>query len=364
MQVFKSVRFARLGSRADVSGRIISSKAAVAARPLRVGARMLDMFGLRDDWLSCGSGLLPPYPSQVFTISNAIVLSSSGIIALPTGEVLEDTLDHSWPPLDGYRRGDNGTVLIPRPVSYNPGCFLSLLLGGHDNHFHWLVMSLARAALLMPEDLHGLDGILVPADLAGTQLEALELSGLSRYAPFRFVQRGEALQVRRLLLPWNIASGAGVNPIGTAWLNKLVPNDDGQQNVTRRIYLDRRGSTTRRLINEEELVKALVGQGIQPVRLENFSLAEQALLMRQAELIVAPHGAGLANLAFARPGTKVLELIPSAALNWCYRHLAAVCKLQYDCVLGRSENPSVVAPWIVAPTHVLSALADIERVSP
>ncbi|MGI4748020.1 MAG: glycosyltransferase family 61 protein [Janthinobacterium lividum] len=325
---------------------------------------MLNAFGLPDDWLSYGAGPIPPCSSWVFMISNAIVLSSSGIVALPTGEVLEDTLDHTWPPLDGYQRGDNGTVLVPGPIPYDPGYFLSLLLGGHDNHFHWLVMSLARAALLTPEDMQGLDGILVPADLSGTQMEALELSGLSRHAPFRFVQRGEALQVRRLLLPWNIATGAGVSPIGAAWLNELVHDDDGDQRVTRRIYLDRRAAPTRRLINEEELVEVLVGQGIQPVRLEDLSLAKQVLLMRQAELIVAPHGAGLANLAFARPGTKVLELMPSAALNWCYRHLAAVCGLRYDCVLGRSQNSSVQAPWIVSPTHVLSALAEIAEVSP
>lgn len=319
---------------------------------------MLDAFGLRDDWLPPGSGIVPPYPSWVFTISDAIVLSSSGIIALPTGEVLEDTLDHTWPQLDGYERREDGTVLVPGSIPYDPGRFLSLLLGAHDNHFHWMVMSLARAALLTPEDLQGLDGILVPAGLAGAQLEALELSGLSLHAPLRFIRPGEALQVRRLLLPWNIAGGAGVNPVGAAWLYGLVRG--GGQRGRRRVYLDRRAASTRRLINEGELVEALASQGIQPVRLEDLGLARQARLMRQAELIVAPHGAGLANLAFARPGTQVLELMPSATLNWCYRHLAAVCGLYYDCVPGRSQNPNVWAPWVISPTHVLSALAEMK----
>lgn len=363
MHAFRPVRIAVLGPRADVSGHVIVPEAAVPARPLRVGARMLEAFGLRDDWLPLDTDTMPPYSSSVFTISDAIVLSSSGIVALPTGEVLEDTLDHTWPWLDGYGRGEDGRVLISTSIPYDPGCFLSLLLGAHDNHFHWMVMSLGRVALLTPEDLQDLDGILVPAGLAGAQLEALELSGLSHHAPLRFVQRGEALQVRRLLLPWNIAGGAGVNALGAAWLHGLMRDGGGSQPVQRRIYLDRRAASTRTLMNEAELVSTLAGQGIQPVRMEGLSLAEQARLMRQAELIVAPHGAGLANLVFARPGTSVLELMPSATLNWCYRHLAAVCGLGYDCVLGRSQDASVTAPWVVSLTHVLSALAEMEGAS-
>ena len=361
MRAFKPVRIAGLGPRADMSGRVVVSEAAVPARPLHFGARMLDAFGLQDDWLPLGIGTVPPYSSWVFTISDAILLSSSGIVALSGGEVLEDTLDHTLPQLDGYGRSESGMVLIPEPITYDSGRFLSLLLGAHDNHFHWMIMSLARAALLTPDDLQGLDGILVPAGLAGAQLEALELSGLSLHAPLRFMRRGETLQVRRLLLPWNIAGGAGVNSVGAAWLHELVRGGAAQA-LQRRVYLDRRAASTRRLTNEAELVDALVSQGVQPVRLEDLSLAKQAHLMRQADLIIAPHGAGLANLAFAQPGTRVLELMPSATLNWCYRHLAAVCGLQYDCVLGRSQGLSAWAPWVISPTHVLSALAEMESI--
>ncbi|MFN6955710.1 MAG: glycosyltransferase 61 family protein [Acetobacteraceae bacterium] len=37
---------------------------------------------------------------------------------------------------------------------------------------------------------------------------------------------------------------------------------------------------------------------------------EQIRIVRAARVIVAPHGAGLAHLAFARRGTSVLELTP------------------------------------------------------
>jgi capsular polysaccharide biosynthesis protein len=36
------------------------------------------------------------------------------------------------------------------------------------------------------------------------------------------------------------------------------------------------------------------------------------LLFQSAEFIISPHGAGLANLVFCEPRTKVIELMPSA----------------------------------------------------
>ncbi len=41
---------------------------------------------------------------------------------------------------------------------------------------------------------------------------------------------------------------------------------------------------------------------------EDLSVREQARLFHDAEIVIAPHGAALANLVFCRPGTHILEL--------------------------------------------------------
>jgi capsular polysaccharide biosynthesis protein len=343
---------------------------------MRIGSKMLEAFGMADHWLPAGSRVLPPHHSAVHTISPAFVFSSSGIIGLRTGEVLEDTLDHTDPAIDGYERRDGheisrndgytrpegGTILLPGDYTSLPGRYLSLLLGNYDNHFHWLLMNFARIALLEPGDFEQLDGILIPADLTATQQEALQLARLIDHAPLRAVGRGESLQVGTLILPWNIASGDGVNPAAIAYLRQLMPARPKEEprRGRRKIYIDRREALMRRLINEDEIVDSIRRVGVEPVRMEGLPLAEQIQILQESDLVIGPHGAGLTNMVFSKPGTRVIELIPSGAMNWCYRNLAASCRHEYDCIIGRTQPDNHIAPiwapWLVSPIHVLSAL--------
>ena len=44
-------------------------------------------------------------------------------------------------------------------------------------------------------------------------------------------------------------------------------------------------------------------------------MLDQILLFQSAEFIITPHGAGLANLLFCEPETKVIELMPSVEVR-------------------------------------------------
>jgi hypothetical protein len=50
-------------------------------------------------------------------------------------------------------------------------------------------------------------------------------------------------------------------------------------------------------------------------------------------------------------------------MNWCYRYLAASCRHDYDCVVGRSMPVDGIAPiwasWTISPTYVQSALQSL-----
>jgi len=79
---------------------------------------------------------------------------------------------------------------------------------------------------------------------------------------------------------------------------------------------------------------------------------------------VAPQGPGLTNLGFARPGCLVVEVLMDAFVDWSYRNLAGLMKLQYDCVLGRARQPwpsltddVLQCSWQVSVHHVVAAVA-------
>lgn len=77
-----------------------------------------------------------------------------------------------------------------------------------------------------------------------------------------------------------------------------------------RFYVTREGGHDSRISPEEQaqIEPVLARKGFKKVFLEKMDLETQIALFRQADCVLAPHGAGLANMAFARPGTKLLEL--------------------------------------------------------
>jgi hypothetical protein len=81
------------------------------------------------------------------------------------------------------------------------------------------------------------------------------------------------------------------------------------------------GGTRRRNIpNHAELAEALQSQvrppfEFQNVQLEQLSFAEQVRVFSEAALVVAQHGAGLANCMWMHPGSNVVELTNNPGLS-------------------------------------------------
>ncbi|MGD1095465.1 MAG: glycosyltransferase 61 family protein [Bryobacteraceae bacterium] len=82
----------------------------------------------------------------------------------------------------------------------------------------------------------------------------------------------------------------------------------------RRLLVVRKGPI-RRIHNLEQVQIFLSRYGFETVCLEGMTIRDQILLFQGAEFIISPHGAGLANLLFSEPGTKVIELMPSAEMR-------------------------------------------------
>jgi capsular polysaccharide biosynthesis protein len=116
----------------------------------------------------------------------------------------------------------------------------------------------------------------------------------------------------------------------------------------RRLYI-RRGDTPRRqLVNEDELIERLGEYGVEPITPDQRTVAEQAALFSAADLVVSPHGAALANLAFCRPGATVLEIHSPAwqPSFWnMYGELAVTAGLRHETVGGAAVTADIDGPF-------------------
>lgn len=109
-----------------------------------------------------------------------------------------------------------------------------------------------------------------------------------------------------------------------------------------RIYISRARSVNRRLECENELENELKKLNFSVLYFEELSLQEQFNYIYHAKFIVAPHGAGLANIIMGNPGTKILEILSRNWFNTCYAKLAVQNGFEYYYKETKLHNKKIV----------------------
>lgn len=95
----------------------------------------------------------------------------------------------------------------------------------------------------------------------------------------------------------------------------------------KRIWISRMDSSRRSISNEQEVIDFVEPFGFISVKLSSLSVLEQATLFNQSEVVIAPHGAGLTNLVFCKPGTKVIEIFLPPDVNGRWSGIGDYCYL-------------------------------------
>ena len=113
-----------------------------------------------------------------------------------------------------------------------------------------------------------------------------------------------------------------------AFEQAFLPSRPSRQ--SERVYIGRRpkGSKGRRVLNESDVMQALHPLGFTHYLLEDLSFEEQCRLFYDADAVVAPHGAGLANLIYAKHAS-VIEYFPSRHVVPSFYFLAKSKGLSY-----------------------------------
>lgn len=172
----------------------------------------------------------------------------------------------------------------------------------YHNHSHWLTAHLPKLRLL--RDQNALENVILPQKRGAVLDASLRMLGLDpdafpTYDPGRPLEVGELTVVGtdrfrpELLAPTREA------------ISEAVP---AAKPPTRRVFISRAKSQGRRLVNEEELWPILRDAGFERTFMEELGFEEQVRLMQETAVLLAPHGAGMTNMLFCRPGTHIVEL--------------------------------------------------------
>lgn len=129
--------------------------------------------------------------------------------------------------------------------------------------------------------------------------------------------------------------------------------------VSERIYISRRKARQRRLETEVDLETKLAAMSFSILYFEDLSPGEQIMACAQARIVVAPHGAGLTNLAFSKNLDLLVELIPQSYHVRGFENLARQLGANYVGVFGQSRPGADMTElsWSVDPDAIVTIVA-------
>lgn len=107
-----------------------------------------------------------------------------------------------------------------------------------------------------------------------------------------------------------------------------------------KLFISREDANTRRIINRDEVKKALSKRGFETVVLSDISFVEQKRLFFNADMIVGTHGAGLTELIYA-PNAAVVELFGSYMVP-VYFEMAKGLGMPYGCLRCEAAGDDII----------------------
>ena len=113
-----------------------------------------------------------------------------------------------------------------------------------------------------------------------------------------------------------------------------------QQSLPKRIFIDRAGITSRKLLNIKNIAPILSRFGIERILPEQMSFQDQVDIFSGAEVIVGIMGAAMVNTLFARHDCAILYLAPESFIDPFYWDLADTMGVRCTVMYGDANDDS------------------------
>jgi hypothetical protein len=291
----------------------------------------------------CSQLFFPKFPlasSEKSTWANPIV-PETFLLSIPKGKVysadgivlvndcLVKELLWRWSPLI-----TNPFDLTDLPKSAYIGKKIAVIAQeGHCNYYHWIVEVLPKLAMLVENKIY-YDLLYVSTHLPFMR-QTLNLVGVDLEKIVE-VRSDTYIQAQELIIP----SAPSLSCYTSEWVisylrDKLIPKaeqiDSSEHFFSKKVFISRKKAVSRRILNEDEIFDLLDPLGFARYHLEELTVLEQVHLFHHAEVIIAPHGAGLVNLVFSQPKALIIELFQEREDD-TFWYLSQALGLNHHCI--------------------------------
>jgi hypothetical protein len=305
---------------------------------------------------------VPVGPVDKMVIRDAILCYKYGFISV-NNLIIKESLWHApYHALPNVQSLPDNKIEIP--IASISGKFdkaFHLGVCGASNYYHWMIDGVARLSA-DASLLNAYRFVVLASEMSlPFQLESMRLTCDNNFI-FCQLCGDAAVSVEELHF---LSPRVHLHPAQYRIFDKMRELAVDKVNTERRspwrrLYISRADSRSRRLLNEELIMDLVEGAGFECVALAGMSILDQIALFAEASHIIGPHGAGMANLVFCNPGTKICEFHMSTHVNWRIRYLAACRNLKYGCIFGPTDEPAQPSPH--ADTWTIPASTIVELV--
>ena len=235
------------------------------------------------------------------------------------------------------------------------------------NYWHWISEVLCRLALLELQNIE-YDYLYVNQENKFMK-DTLQLWGIPSEKIIAPKNNQFAIQAEEVYLPSlvsNVNFGfAAFSCYAQPHLIKYVKNKllnaalnyKPSQNFSKKIFISRKDSNIRNIINEDEFFEKLKIYGFERYELAKLSVTDQILLFNQADIIVSPQGTGLANSIFSKPNAIIIELF-QALNDATFWYLAQDFNFNYKAIKTTNFYEDYITAW-QSPTAIPLEVVDI-----
>ncbi|MDD3150403.1 MAG: glycosyltransferase 61 family protein [Candidatus Gastranaerophilales bacterium] len=225
---------------------------------------------------------------------------------------------------------------LPEEVYIGDNVLVLTSLWG-NNYYHWLSLIIPRIHALEKAGykLEDFDKILINYVGFNYQKDIFKILGISFDKVVGTLAKGALLRAKNLVVP-SIQSNLPTWAT-TCLRDKFKEQINVKTNKSDMIYISRNRATARRVLNEDKVFNFLSEFGFQMLRMEDYSFSEQLSIFANANIIVAPHGAGLTNISFCKPGTKLIEIFTPDWFADCFFRIGENVGIDHYYMFGNPQ---------------------------